>query len=310
MTGLPPKKSWLLVIMMFSCTFSFGQEDTVQVGRNIITLSEIIVGRNLDVPHFIERVKDDTSFYKAFRNLRIIGFDAVNDIRMLNKKGNLKASLHSTTRQLRKDSCRTMVTLDETVTGDMYVNGKQLNYYTAQMYASLFFTYGTVCNETNIVGNRTFSLKNKSGLEKRKEQLKMLFFDPGSRIGGLPFMSNKTAIYSDRMADDYDMSITYEEFNGVQCYVFHQKVKPGREGKVVIDEMTTWFNDRTFDIVGRNYSLSYDAGVYDFAVTMEVRMQEFNGLTVPSLIRYVGNWKVIGKKRERGVFTATLSQFN
>jgi hypothetical protein len=79
---------------------------------------------------------------------------------------------------------------------------------------------------------------------------------------------------------------------------------------VVIDEMNTWFDESTLDIVGRNYSLSYDAGVYDFDVQMEVKMQNFNGLTVPSLIRYRGNWKVIGKKRERGVFTATLSQFN
>ena len=31
--------------------------------------------------------------------------------------------------------------------------------------------------------------------------------------------------------------------------------------------------------------------------------------TVPSLIRYNGNWKAIFKKRERGVFTATLSDF-
>ena len=73
--------------------------------------------------------------------------------------------------------------------------------------------------------------------------------------------------------------------------------------------MTTWFNDSTFDIVARNYSLSYDAGVYDFKVGMEVLMTNYKGLTVPSLIRYNGNWKAIFKKRERGVFTATLSDF-
>jgi hypothetical protein len=53
----------------------------------------------------------------------------------------------------------------------------------------------------------------------------------------------------------------------------------------------------------------YDAGVYDFKVGMEVLMTNYKGLTVPSLIRYNGNWKAIFKKRERGVFTATLSDF-
>ncbi len=34
--------------------------------------------------------------------------------------------------------------------------------------------------------------------------------------------------------------------------------------------MTTWFNINTWEIVARNYDLSYNAGVYDFDVRMEV----------------------------------------
>lgn len=137
----------------------------------------------------------------------------------------------------------------------------------------------------------------------------MLFFNPGRKINGLPFMSNKTAIYDDDMAEKYDMDIDYDMYRGQSCYVFHQKVKPGKEGDVVVDEMTTWFNDSTYEVVARNYSLSYDAGVYDFKVSMEVQMTTFGNLTVPSLLRYNGNWKAIFKKRERGIFTATLSDF-
>ena len=73
--------------------------------------------------------------------------------------------------------------------------------------------------------------------------------------------------------------------------------------------MTTWFNDQTMEVVARNYSLSYDAGVYDFKVQMEVVMTKFGDYLVPALIRYIGNWKVISKDRERGVFTATLFDF-
>lgn len=122
-------------------------------------------------------------------------------------------------------------------------------------------------------------------------------------------MSSKTAIYEDNMADKYDMSIDMEIHNNTSCYVFKQKVRPGNEDDVVIDEMTTWFDDKTGDVVARNYTLSYDAGVYDFKIQMEVELSKFGEWLVPSLIRYNGNWKAIFKKRERGVFTATLFDF-
>ena len=73
--------------------------------------------------------------------------------------------------------------------------------------------------------------------------------------------------------------------------------------------MDTWFDQKTLEVLGRNYSLSYKAGVYDFDVSMEVEMTKFEGLTVPRVLRYKGNWDVIFKKRERAQFTATLFDF-
>ncbi len=283
--------------------------DTVYTGKKIVTLTAVVIDKNLNVPGFINKIKNDSSYYKAFRNLHVLGFTALNDIRMLDKKGGLNASLRSKTKQERSNGCRSMQVLEETATGDFYTNDKQYNYYTAQMYASLFFTKGRVCGESNIVAGASFSTEGKKGMEKHKEQLKMLFFNPGRRISGLPFMSNKTAIYDDDMADRYDMNIDMDLYNNISCYVFTQKVKPGKTDGVIVDEMITWFDDQTFDVVARKYSLSYDAAVYDFKVDMEVQMTKVGNLTVPSLIRYVGNWKAITKKRERGVFTATLFNF-
>jgi hypothetical protein len=119
-------------------------------------------------------------------------------------------------------------------------------------------------------------------------------------------MGDKTAIFDEDMADKYDMSIDMDSYNNISCYIFTIKaIKSG----VVIDEMTTWFDDKTFEIVARKYKISYDATVYDFDVQMEVEMTKVNGLVVPALLRYNGNWKAITKKRERGIFTATLSDF-
>ena len=304
-------------LVFFSCCFIIHQtlpaqkpaDTTVTIGSKIITLSTVVLDNKLNVPAFIEKVKNDSSFYKAFKNLRTVNFSAINDIRMNNKSGKLDASLNSHTKQIVLNGCRTMQVLDETATGNFYTDAKEYNYYTAQMYASLFFTKGNICGEDNIVKGKEFSTEGKSGMEKHKEQLKMLFFNPGRKINGLPFLSNKTAIFEDEIADSYDMDIDWERYNNTNCYVFKQKVKDGKKGSVVVDEMTTWFNDISFDVVARTYSLSYDAGVYDFKVNMEVQMTTFGNLTVPALIRYNGNWKAIFKKRERGIFTATLSDF-
>ncbi|HSN10238.1 MAG TPA: hypothetical protein VLS85_14455 [Hanamia sp.] len=306
------QKFFTLSILLLVSLILFAQKEndsTVKVNENYITLSEIVVNKKLDVASFIDRVKNDTTFYKAFRNLRMIGYTAINDIRMLDKNGTIKASLHSTTQQIRRGNCRTMKVLDQKTTGNIFDRQGNFNYYTAQMYAGLFFTKDSVCGENNIVKGHEFSTNGLSGIEKHKEQLKMLFFDPGRKINGLPFISNKTEIFDPAMAENYDMYIDYRNYNSVPCYVFTINVKDNRKSNVVIDEMTTWFNAKTFEIVARNYVLSYDAGVYDFNVKMEVQMTKVGDLLVPNLITYNGNWKVIFNKRERGVFTATLSHF-
>src|SRR5690606_27119785 len=114
---------------------------------------------NLNVPAFIERVKNDTTFYKAFRNLKVLGYTSLNDIRIIDKKRKQKASLNSRTRQHIRQGCRWTEVLEETTTGDIYNKKRGLNYYTAEMYAGLFFAKDTVCGETNIVKDAAFSVK-------------------------------------------------------------------------------------------------------------------------------------------------------
>jgi len=298
-----------LLLFKIAVTAQQATDSSIMIGKKTITLSEIVVNKKLNIATFINHIKNDSSFYKAFRNLHILSFTSINDIRMLNKNGGSSASLYGKTKQVTDKNCRRMQVLEEQTTGDYYNENKQLNYYTAQMYASLFFTNGITCGEDNIVAGKEFNTAGKTGMEKHKEQLKMLFFNPGKKINGLPFMSGKTAIYDDDMATLYDMAVDMETYNQVNCYVFRQIVKPGNESSVVVKEMTTWFDEKTMEVVARNYSISYNALVYDFKVQMEVQMTHAGNLLVPALIRYNGNWKAIFKKRERGVFTATLFDF-
>ena len=133
----------LILFILSTGLFSNAQvpgDSSVDVGKKLITLSNFVINNKLNVPAFIEIVKNDSSFYKAFKNLHIINFTAINDIRMNNKNGELNASLFSRTKQTVQNGCRTMKVLEEKSTGDMYNDSKEFNYYTANMYASLFFT--------------------------------------------------------------------------------------------------------------------------------------------------------------------------
>jgi hypothetical protein len=302
--------SWLLL----AACFSYAQDSTVQVEKKAITLKEVVVRNNLNVAAFIERVKNDTTFYKAFRNLKVLGYTSLNDIRILNKKDVLIASLNSRTRQHVQQGCRFTEVLEEKTSGDFYNKKHEFNYYTANMYAGLFFAVDTICGETNIVKDAGFSTQGKSGMEKHKEQLKMLFFNPGKKIPGIPFIGNKIALFEEDVANRYDFMIDMDAFKGEMCYIFscipRADLSGNEKDKIVVNEMTTWFNINTWEIVARKYDLSYSAGVYDFDVHMEVEMTKFGDYLVPKLLRYNGDWDVVLKKRERAVFTATLFDFS
>jgi len=73
--------------------------------------------------------------------------------------------------------------------------------------------------------------------------------------------------------------------------------------------MTTMFDARTMEVVGRTYRLSYRAGLYDFDVSIQVDMTHVGNLLVPQTMRYKGDFAAITKKREHGEFTATLFDF-
>ena len=292
---------------------SWAQDTTLNVANQSFTLTEAIVRNNFDYKDILERIKRDTSFYKAFRTLRTIGYSSFNHIEMYDKNQKMEASLDSRTRQNKIGGCRTMDVLEEKTFGNLRDRNGEYNYMTPSLYASLFFTKGQICGETNIVKGKKRIIQG-SGVEKAKEQLKMLFFNPGEKIPGIPMIGNKLDLYDDNAHDLYTYRLDYVDYHGKLAYVFEIKPKEDlgffSKDRVVVDQMITWFNPSTLEVLGRNYALSYKAGVYDFNVQMEVEMTYTStGLLVPKILRYKGDWDVIFKKRERGLFTATLFDF-
>jgi len=295
-------------------TNAYAQDTTVIIENQKITLPEVFVHNNMDYLSILRRIKNDTTFYKAFRNLRVIEFSSYNDIRILNKKDEgTKASWYSKTIQHRQSGCRTTEITEQQTTGDFFDKKGNYNYTTGEMYASIFLTKGEICGENNIVTGHTFSTTGKSGIAKHMEQLKMLFFNPGKKIPGIPFIGDKLDLYDDRAHKLYDYQLQFTDYKGSFAYVFAIRPKEDlsafRKDDIVVDEMTTWFDYKTLEVLARNYVLSYNAGVYDFDVNMQVEMTRVGDLLVPQTLRYKGNFGVVFKKRERGEFTATLFEF-
>jgi hypothetical protein len=304
------KKVWCVVLFLFiGYTNVFSQGKDTSIFDFPIQMDEFLLKASRegwDVGEFIRRVKNDTTFYKAFKTLHLVPYTSVNDIRILGKNNQVTASLFSRTRQNVKNRCRTMDVLEEKTTGDFYNKKKEYSYYTAELYAYLFFTTKRICGENNIVAG-TENVKGKGQMEKSKWQLKQLIFNPGSKVAGVPFAGNKAAIFEPEIAKMYDFKLMLVEYGGEDCYLFSAVPKKEYKGDVIYNELSTWFRKSDYAIVARDYSLSYKTLVYDFDVKMKVRLKNVGGKLLPSTISYGGNWHVATKKRERAQFTTVIT---
>src|SRR6476620_1299799 len=110
-----------------------GKDTTIIIDKGTFTLKPVIVRNHLDYASLLRRIQNDTTFYKAFRNLHIIEFTSYNNIRMLDKNGDVRASYYSKTRQRRENGCRTTESLEQTTTGDFFDSRGNYNYITGEM---------------------------------------------------------------------------------------------------------------------------------------------------------------------------------
>src|SRR3954470_12966210 len=82
-----------------------GKDTTIIIDKGTFTLKPVIVRNHMDYASLLRRIQNDTTFYKAFRNLHIVEFSSYNNIRMLNKNDEVQASYYSKTRQHRQNDC-------------------------------------------------------------------------------------------------------------------------------------------------------------------------------------------------------------
>lgn len=296
-----------------------GQRDSTAVPLSqhedfggVILMDSIVVSATrsgFNVQDFIRLVRNDKSFYTAFRNIRVLSYSADNEIKMFNKKGRNKAAYDNKIRQLSDGECRTMIVMEEKVHGNFYKKRNQLRYYTAKLFDQLFFTHGTVCESENTAGNSTENI----GADKHITELKKLIFSPGEKAD-VPLIGKKTEIFSDEMRDYYDFAISSEQYKGgIECYVFSANVKTQyqnrKEGKTVIKSLYTYFDKSNFQVVARTYQLQYSGLLFDFDVNMKIELKKLGDRYVPEYLEYDGFWNVPLKKPEISKFHARFYHY-
>ncbi|MGB1217720.1 MAG: hypothetical protein ACPG5P_07575, partial [Saprospiraceae bacterium] len=59
-----------------------------------------------------------------------------------------------------------------------------------------------------------------------------------------------------------------------------------------------------FQIVARNYSLSFHNAAIDMDVDMSIKLNRINGIYAPTFLSYDGSWNVPMKKPETAKFSS------
>lgn len=292
-------------LLLFCCTFPLAkaqEKDTTIDGFEVMMDPVIInaIRDGWDVQGFIRRMKEDTTFYKSFLGLRVVPYTSDNEIQFFDDSKKTIASLENRTMQTMNKDCRTVKISNETTTGKYYKSNKNPRFYTAELFGNLFFRART--NECGATDNIAQSHNAKGQIEKHKEQLKQLVFNPGSKVEGIPFVGKKASVFDEEMIQRYDFKLKFVRYGNEDCYFFQAIPKENYKDKVVFNQLDTWFRASDYAIVARDYALSYHTMFYDFDVAMKVRLEKVGNRMLPSSINYLGNWHVFSKDRERCQF--------
>ena len=259
----------------------------------------------LYVEDFIEEIKKDTSFYQAFRNMKRYAFKAENTILTYNKSNKVKGRIFRRILHRNDNNGHKMTYLAKESSGELYKRNGNYELYTVEMFDYIFM------NEYNsdFTEPTTGSiLSGKGGKnESYKDKLKTLVFSPGKPIKGIPFISDKTEIFTNDMRKNYNYSFASGKYlDSIPVYKFKVKMKPElsdwtKDG-IMIKELTTIFDKRNFQILGRYIDMKMDNMAFSFDVQMNIEMTYFGENLLPVKISYQGNWDIPFKKEERASF--------
>lgn len=262
-----------------------------------------------DVSDFIRKVRDDTTFYKAFLNMRYFPHRKTGHITVYEKDASEKGTMDR--EALQYLSTEEVMHLDitfEQTNGRIRKRNGEWRYLTAEMYDDIFFPEGPQ-RVSNHIKSRDQELVSGSRIEKHKAQLKRLMFNPGAEIGNVPFIGDKMAIFDDHMVPYYDYAIYNDMVGEQEAIAFSCMTKPGEEDETVIRELTSWFHSETYEVLKREYRLAHNTLFFSFDIQTRVLNVRERGHLLPREITYNGQWNAVFRKPEIIDFTLACDEY-
>jgi hypothetical protein len=300
------KKTFLLLVFTAFLASANAQEiqrfnpDTIKT----IQLDSVvhIKAQRLNIETFINAIINDTSFYQAFREMKKYTFIAENRIYTYDKKNKVDGKVYRKIKH-NNDGPYKMEYLVKEENGKIYKKNGKYQLYTVEMFDYIFMN----AYNTDFVPHAAPSESKAGGNEGYKNKLKTLIFNPGRPVKGVPFISSKTEIFTANMRQYYDYTFysgTY--LDSIPVYRFKVSVKPDlsdwtKDG-LMIKELVTIFDRRSFAILGRYVDMKYSNLLFDFDVQMNIEMSYFDEVKLPTKITYQGNWDYPLKSEERASF--------
>jgi len=300
-------KKLILIIAIVALFLNANSQETIRFNPDTIKTIQLdsvvnIKAQKFGIETFINAIINDTSFYQAFRNMKKYSFIAENRIYTYDKKNKVDGKVYRKIKH-NNDGPYKMEYLVKEDNGKVYKKNGKYQLYTVEMFDYIFMN----AYNTDFVPNAPSSDGKGGSNESYKDKLKTLIFNPGRPIKGLPFIGNKTQIFTANMRQNYDYTFykgTY--LDSIPVYHFKVSVKPDlskwtKDG-LMIKELVTIFDMRTFEILGRYVDMKYSNMLFDFDVQMNIEMSYFNEVKLPTKITYQGNWDYPLKKEERASF--------
>lgn len=298
-----------LLIILFSFLKVEAQNDVVKS----VQLDEVVINAQasgFSIEEFMQNVKSDSTFYKAFLNLKYFPHRMSGEVLVFNKKEKEKGQMFRVAQLLNDGGLVSVKILEERTNGKIKNKNGEFKYLTAEMYDEVFFPK-TPERTSNLIHNTEQEIDRSSKFDRHKSELKKFMFNPGSEISSVPFIGDKMAIFGDDMVPYYDYFIwTANYADSIPCWVFTAKQKEGvKDGKTVIKDLTSWFDQETMSVMLREYTIRYNSMILDFDIHIKVTNTFVDGQLVPERIEYNGNWDIPFKKAEVIDFWLSLSNW-
>jgi hypothetical protein len=302
------KKIFFILSLLSICSFGLAQKiprfnpDTVLTVT--IDSAITITSTRLTAETFINEIISDTSFYAAFRNMKKYSFTAENRIFTYNKENSVEGKIYRRVYHNNTGPYK-MEVLQKKDDGNVYKRNGKYSLYTVEMFDYIFMN----AYNSDFVPSAPISGAKGESNESYKDKLKTLIFSPGRPIKGVPFIGNKTQIFTSNMRQYYDYTFyrgTY--LDTIPVYRFKVALKPDLSswtaGGMMIKELVTIFDMRNFQILGRYVDMKYGNLAFDFDVQMNIELGYFgeDKTLLPTKISYQGNWDIPFKREERASF--------